>query len=329
MRIFLTGGSGFVGQHLIRQLHAAGHSVLALVRSAESARTVADVGAQPVRGDLAELSGRSDAAVRPAWLEHLRDVDAVVHAAARMAFWGTDAEFRTDNHEPTVALHAAAIEAGVARFVLVSAASVSTGSQRAPVVDESSDNGLPNIAYSRVKLATEDALRSADSPGTTLVVLRPPFIWGQGMTTLADAVEMARRGQFAWIDDGRHLTDFVHVGNLADAVVLALSNGRHGVPYYITDGSPLPVRDFYTALLATQGIDVSGSRSVPLAVAAPLAAVLDRAARLLRRRTAPPLSDWLVAIMGRDRTYDISAARTELGYEPRVGLDAGLREMTR
>ncbi|WP_328491583.1 NAD(P)-dependent oxidoreductase [Streptomyces sp. NBC_00414] len=329
MRVFLTGGSGFVGQHLIRQLRAEGHTVLALARSTGSARAAADAGAQPVRGDLAQLSGRSDPAVRPTWLEHLREADAVIHAAARMAFWGTDAGFRADNHEPTVALHAAAVEAGVSRFVLVSAASVSTGSQRAAVVDENSDDGRPNIAYSRVKLATEHALRGSDSPGMTLIILRPPFIWGQGMTTLAEAVETARKGRFAWIDNGRHIMDFVHVENLADSVVLALSHGRHGVPYYVTDGSPMPIRGFFTALLASHGIDVSGSRSVPLAVASPMAAVMDSAARLLRRRTAPPLNNWLVSFMGRDRSYDISAARTDLRYEPRVSLDTGLLEMTR
>lgn len=325
MRIFLTGGSGFVGQHLIRQLRAEGHTVLALARSNSSARTVTDAGAEPVRGDLAELPGRNPAV----WLDRLRDVEAVVHAAARMEFWGPDQGFRTDNHEPTVALHAAAAQAGVSRFVLISAAGVSIGSQRATVVDENTDNGTPNIAYSRVKLATENALRSVTTPGMSLVILRPPFIWGSGLTTIADAVEAAKKGQWMWIDSGRHLMDYVHVDNLADAVVLSLTRGRDGGVYYITDGNPMPVRDFFTALLDTQGVDISGSRSIPLAIAAPLAAIMDGTARLLRRRTPPPLANWLIATMGRDRIYDISAARADLGYQPRVSLDAGMLEMAR
>ncbi|AQZ68535.1 NAD(P)H steroid dehydrogenase-like protein in alkane synthesis cluster [[Actinomadura] parvosata subsp. kistnae] len=323
MRVFLTGGSGFVGQHLIRRLQAEGHTVLALARSAASARKVTDAGAQPLRGDLAELAGPGT----PIWLDRLHDVDAVVHAAARMEFWGDDAGFLADNHVPTVALHEAALKAGVSRFVLISAAGVSTGTQRAAVVDESTDDGTPLIAYCRVKLATENALRAAPSPGTTLVILRPPFIWGAGMTTLAETAEAAGKGRWLWIDGGRHLMDFVHVGNLADAVVPALTHGRHGVPYYVTDGTPMPVRDFFTALLATQGADVSAARSIPRAVVAPIVALLDGAARLLRRPTPPPLTNWLVAVMGRDRSYDIGAARTDLGYRPRVSLDAGLREM--
>lgn len=71
----------------------------------------------------------------------MAEVDAVVHVAAHMEFWGADSLFEQANHVPTVALHAASVAAGVRRFVLVSAASVSTGSQHRPVVDESTPNG--------------------------------------------------------------------------------------------------------------------------------------------------------------------------------------------
>jgi nucleoside-diphosphate-sugar epimerase len=326
MRVFLTGGSGFVGQRLIRQLRSEGHTVLALARSTASARKMTDAGAQPVLGDLAELTKEGDESGPPAWLELLPDVDAVVHAAARMEFWGDDAGFRADNHDPSVALHAATVAAKVPRFVLISAAGVSTGTQRAAVVDENTDNGTPVIAYCRVKLATENALRAAASQGTTLVILRPPFVWGAGMN-IAETAAAAAKGRFMWIDGGRHIVDFIHVDNLADAVLLALTKGDHGVPYYVTDGTPMAVRDFFTPLLATQGVDISASRSLPRAVVAPVVALMDGGARHLRRRTPPPLTNWLVAFLGRDRVYDISAARSVLGYRPRVSLDTGLLEM--
>jgi nucleoside-diphosphate-sugar epimerase len=326
MKIFVTGGSGFVGSALVHRLVADGHEVTALARSGASIHRVRAAGAEPVPGDLADL-GRADSPP-PEWLTALRGVDAVVHVAAHMEFWGPDALFERANHVPTVALHAASVATGVRRFVLVSAASVATGSQRRPVVDESTPEGRPNIAYSRVKLATERALRDADSGGTELVVLRPPFIWGRGMTTIEEMAEAAAAGRFAWIDHGRHIVDFVHVDNLVGAVLRALTGGRHRGVYYVTDGNPMPIRDFLTPLLATRGVDLSTSRSVPLAVAAPMAAVMDRTARLLRRKSAPPLTNWLVSFAGRDRSYDITAARTELGYSPDVTLEKGLAEMT-
>ena len=325
MKIFVTGGSGFVGSALVHRLVAEGHEVLALARSDASIQRVRATGADPVPGDLADLR-ETDPHARP-WLARLQEVDAVVHVAAHMEFWGPDSLFEHANLVPTVALHAASVAAGVRRFVLVSAASVATGSQRRPVVDELTPEGRPNIAYSRVKLATERALLSARGGRTELVALRPPFIWGRGMATLDDLTKVAEAGRFSWIDNGRHTVDFVHVGNLVSSIVLALTRGRDGGVYYVTDGTPMPIRDFLTPLLATRGVDLSTSRSVPMAIAAPLAAMMDRTARLLRRKTAPPLTNWLVSWTGRDRSYDITAARAELGYSPDVTLEKGLAEM--
>ncbi|HTQ19875.1 MAG TPA: NAD(P)-dependent oxidoreductase, partial [Mycobacterium sp.] len=155
-----------------------------------------------------------------------------------------------------------------------------------------------------------------------------PFIWGAGMTTINEMAETAKAGQFMWIDRGRHIMDFVHVGNLAHAVERALAHGRPDGIYYVTDGTPMPIREFLTPLLATQGIDLSGSRSVPYAVAAPFAATLDRGYRLLRRPKPPVLTNWLVTFLGRDRSYDITAARRDLGYTPEVSVADGLAEMT-
>lgn len=324
MRVFVTGGSGFVGQHLIRRLVGAGHEVRALARTDHAADLVGRAGAQPVLGDLSELV---EGDPPPRWTSALHGVDAVVHGAAHMAFWGPDDLFRRTNLEPSVALHRVAASSGVSRFVLISAASVASGTQRAPVVDERTDEGRPNIAYSRVKLATERTLLGVDTPTMTTVALRPPFIWGAGMSTLADFVAAVEAGRFSWIDNGRHTVDFVHVDNLTEAVRLALTRGRAGRAYYVTDGTPLPAREFFTPLLATQGADVRAARSVPFAVAAPLGVVFEAGARLLRRPEPPMLTNWITTFMGRDRSYDITAARSELGYTPSVDLADGLAEM--
>ncbi|UXA17235.1 NAD(P)-dependent oxidoreductase [Mycobacterium sp. SMC-4] len=323
MNIFVTGGSGFVGQHLVRRLVGAGHEVRALARTDRAADLVGRAGAQPVLGDLADLVESA----APQWTSALRGVDAVVHGAAYMAFWGPDEVFRRANLEPSVALHQVAASSGVSRFVLISAASVASGTQRAPVVDERTDEGRPNIAYSRIKLETERTLLSTVTPTMATVALRPPFIWGRGMSTLDEFVSTAQAGRFSWIDNGTHTVDFVHVDNLAEAVHLALTRGRAGRAYYVTDGTPMSTRDFFTPLLATQGVDVSAARSVPFALARPLGALLDAGARLLRRPEPPMLTNWITTFMGRDRSYDITAARIELGYHPSVTVAEGLAEM--
>jgi nucleoside-diphosphate-sugar epimerase len=327
MRIFLTGGSGFVGHHILRRLTGEGHVVRALARSAATAQQLEDAGAEVVRGDLVELGPPGEP---PGWLSvALADADAVVHAAAHMQFWGRDQTFVERNLEPTVELYRAAVDAGVRRFVLLSAASVSSGSQRAAVVDETTDPGRPNIAYSRVKLRTERELLAAPHGETTLVILRPPFVWGVGMrATLQGFVDSVHAGRFAWIDHGRHTMDMVHVDNLAYAVALALVRGEHGLTCYVTDGNPMSVREFVSALLATQRVQ-AGDRSVPRPVASAVATILQAGAKAVGSPTAPPLTPWVVTFLGRDRSYDISQARAALGYAPVVSLEDGLRDMTR
>jgi nucleoside-diphosphate-sugar epimerase len=319
MRILVTGGSGFVGKATIRRLKDEGHHVLALARSDASAERVRGFGAEPVIGDLEQLPQGN-----PTWLKVLADCDAIVHAAAYLEFWGPDRLYEQRNLHPTVALHAAAVRAGVSRFILISAASVSTGTQRAAVVDETTDNGRPNIAYSRVKLATEQALLAAPSGKTQTIILRPPLIWGAGMATLEPMADTVRAGQWAWIDHGRHTMDFIHVDNLAHAITLSLDHGTPGNAYYITDGTPQPVHEFLTALLATQHV-TPPERSVPRPIATALATALETAYKATRRPTAPPLTRWLVAVMGHDRSYNITAARRQLGYEPVISLNEGLK----
>ena len=326
MRVFVTGGSGFVGRHVLRRLVDDGHQVSALARSDRAAGIVRSAGADPISGDMADLTAAGD---RAQWTDALDGIDAVVHAAAFMEFWAPDKPFRRANLDPSIALHRAAAASGVTRFVFVSAASVASGTQRAAVVDETTDEGRPNIAYSRVKLATERALLAANTPAMTTIILRPPFIWGAGMTTVNEMADAAKASQFTWIDHGEHIMDFVHVDNLVHAVARALTHGRPGGIYYITDGTPMPIREFLTPLLATQGVDISDSRSVPYAIAGPFAAALDASYRMLRRPKPPMLTNWLVTFLGRDRSYDFNAARTELGYTPQVPLAQGLAEMTR
>jgi len=326
MDVFLTGGSGSAGGVIIRRLVADGNTVHALARSASAEKAVAAAGARPVRGDLADTV-RTGADV-PAWLNTLHEVDAVVHAAAFMEFWGPDELFVERNLLPTRALYGAAVAAGVKRFVLLSAASVSTGTKHLSSVDETSDTGRPNIAYSRVKLRTEQELLALPHGETALVILRPPFLWGHGAANnLQGFVDSVEAGRFAWIDGGQHTVDFCHFDNLAHAIALAMTRGDHGLVCYVTDGNPRPARSFFTPLLATRGLDVSRSSSYPRAIASAIATVMETAAKARRSATPPPLTQWIVTFMGHDRVYDITRARTHLGYQPTITVDEGLHRM--
>jgi nucleoside-diphosphate-sugar epimerase len=106
-------------------------------------------------------------------------------------------------------------------------------------------------------------------------------------------------------------------------LLLAAARGRAGEPYFVTDGDRVVFREFVSAMLETQGVDPP-TRSVPVAVAAPLAAASEVAWRLLRRGGEPPLTRFAVWISSQECTIDISKARSELGYAPVRDRESGL-----
>ena len=134
MKILVTGGSGFLGAHLIPRLVSDGHEVFALARSPSSDEKLRGFGATPVRGDLEAPGGLA-----------LPVVDAVVHAAAHFRLAGPRAPYFRTNVAGTQALLKAAQEAGAKTFVHVSAAAVVMDDKGSPMrgADESAPT-FPN-----------------------------------------------------------------------------------------------------------------------------------------------------------------------------------------
>jgi len=108
--------------------------------------------------------------------------------------------------------------------------------------------------------------------------------------------------------------------------VLAATRGEPGNAYFVTDGSPVVFRDFITDLMATAGVEMP-RRTVPLAVAKPLAAITEGLWGALGRDSAPPLTRLAVWLSALECTIDISKARTELGYEPVKTIEEGMAEL--
>jgi nucleoside-diphosphate-sugar epimerase len=158
-------------------------------------------------------------------------------------------------------------------------------------------------------------------------VLRPRLVWGPGDTTIVPALKDAvDKGRFSWIGGGGHKTSTTHVANVVEGLVLAATRGKPGNAYFVTDGDPVVFRDFITELMATAGVDMPG-RSVPVAVAKPLAGISEGIWGALRRTSTPPLTRLAVWLSAMECTIDISKARSELGYEPVKTIEEGMAEL--
>ncbi len=315
MMVFVTGGSGFIGGHVIEALVARGHTVRAMARSEGSAKAVKRYGAEPVRCALG--------ATLPA---HLAGCDAIVHCAAFVEEWGTREQFWDANVEGTSQLLASARAAGVRRFVHIGTeAALFDGHDLIGVDERAPYPARQRFLYSETKAEAERRVLAANEPRVfETISLRPRLVWGpRDATVLPVIVEMAKAGRFAWIDGGRALTSTTHVANLAHAVTLALEAGRGGEAYFIADDGERTMRDFLSALAETRGVTLP-ERSMPGALARSIAAVLETAWRVLRLSGRPPLTRFTASMMSASITVRTDKARAELGYAPVLSVHEGL-----
>ncbi len=317
MTAFVTGGSGFIGGKLIARLVGEGETVRALARSDSSESRVAELGAEPVRGEVGD---------RAALAAGMTGCDVVYHAAAKVEDAGPWEDFLRDNVEGTRNAVEAAGQAGVRRFVHVSTEAVLIAGDPLVNVDERAPLRVDSKApYPRSKALAEQAVLGAG--GIERVIVRPRFVWGAGdRTLLPNIVSMVKAGRFAWIGGGRHRTDTAHVDSVVEGLVLAAAKGRDGEVYFVTDGEPVVFREFLSELIATQGVDVP-TRSIPTPVAGAVAAVGETAWSLLPLPGRPPLTRFAYWVSSQECTINIAKARSELGYEPVRSREDGLAEL--
>jgi nucleoside-diphosphate-sugar epimerase len=315
MRVFVTGGSGFVGGRLIQTATRSGHTVVGLARSRRAEDAVTSRGGAAVRCDLND---------RVALRAAMAGADLVVHAAAKLTGGPREAgEYHRVNVDGTRAVLDAAATAQVPRVVVLSTEQTLMGRRPLVRADESTPHASRPIGlYAATK---RDAERSALAAGA--VVVRPRMIWGDGDTTLLPVVvESARSGRLRWIGGGGHLTSTCHVDNVVDGVLAAGERGKPGEVYHLTDGEPVVFREFWSALLATQGVPAP-TATAPRGLTMAAAAATELAWRLLRRPGSPPLDRMTVALLADECTIDDAKARRDLGYGSPVSHEAGLARM--
>lgn len=336
---FVTGGSGFVGRELVRQLLARGVTVRALARSDAAAATVAALGAEPVRGDLLDAaalaSGMRAAGGAPC--------DTVFHIAGHLDVWGPAESFRRTNVQGTEVVVAAARAACVPALVSAGAAAVLMEGTL-PLLD--ADEHVPRswalgapawAPYIATKAEAEARVRAANAPALRTVVVHPPAIWGAGDPyTLPGLVKAVRRHQLVWVSHpgargGRYPYATCHVENVCEGLICAALRGRGGEAYLVTDGpepdgASITFRDWVEGMLGAIGVRARAP-SLPFGAAWASAAATEGVWRALRLPGIPPITRVMLRMIGIPFTMRDDRARRELGYVGRTARAAGLAAM--
>jgi len=322
MKALVTGGGGFLGKAMVRQLVARGDQVRSYSRGRYPELT--DLGVDVLRGDLADARGVASA---------VEGIDLVFHVAARAGIWGAWNEYHRTNVVGTENVLTACKRHGVGGLVYTSSPSVVFHNQDMEGVDESVPYPETYLAhYPKTKAMAERRVLEANSPELATVALRPHLIWGPGDNHLVPRIlERGRAGKLKRIGTEPKLVDSVYIEDAARAHLLAgdtLSPGSRvaGKVYFISQGEPLPVWDLVNRILGAGGVGpVEKTVSPRLALVAGW--VLEVVYRALGRKSEPPMTRFLARQLSTAHWFDISAARRDLGFEPGLSIQEGIQKL--
>lgn len=327
MQALVTGGGGFLGGYLVEALLARGDRVRSFGRG-EYPQLSAQ-GVEVVRGDIRDNSALASAC---------RGIDCVFHAAALPGV-GMDREaFRSVNQVGTELLLANCRRQGVRRFVYTSSPSVVFGGRDQCGVDERAPHDFgwmrrSRAYYSESKACAEQAVLAANGKELNTCALRPHLIWGPGDTHLIPRlIARARSGRLRRVGDGTNLVDITYVENAADAHLLAADKlsgeaaSAAGKAYFISQGEPVNCWQWIDEILALVNLRPV-RKSISLKSAWRLGAACETVYRVLRLKSEPPMTRFLAAQLATPHWFDISAARRDLGYQPRVSMAEGMQRL--
>jgi nucleoside-diphosphate-sugar epimerase len=318
--ILVTGGGGFLGKAIVRQLLAEGHQVASFSRRQYA--QLSELGVRQFAGDLAD----------PEAVEQACDgMDAVFHVAARPGVWGAFDEYYRPNVTGTHNVIAACRACRVPMLVYTSSPSVVFDGTDMQGVDESVPYPASYHApYPQTKAMAEQAVLAAADQTLDTVALRPHLIWGPEDNHLVPRI-IARARQLRQVGDGGNRVDTIYIDNAARAHVLAMAAleanpAVSGKVYFISDDDPIGLWEMVNRILAAGGKPPVKGRISP-STAYAIGAVLEWLYRTLGLSGEPRMTRFVARELATAHWFDISAAKRDLGYTAEVSIDEGMARL--
>ncbi|MFL6197046.1 MAG: NAD-dependent epimerase/dehydratase family protein [Thermoanaerobaculia bacterium] len=315
MRILVTGGTGFTGKALVRRLLDLGHEVVALdYKEGLKTRELREWGAEVVLGSVTD-----PAVVRRA----MEGAEVVQHLAAAFREMNVpDRYYWEVNVQGTRNVLEAALDQGVRKLVYCSTCGVHGNIARPPGGEDAPIQ--PADYYQRTKYEAEPIVHEFHRRGLPAVILRPAAIYGPGdPERFLMIFRRVARGKFPMFGSGRTLYHPLYIDNLVDAFVRVMADGvGDGEAYLIADDQYLEIEDLVRRVARALGVDVK----IPHYPVWPVVAVghvVEKACRPFG--IAPPIFPRRVDWYRQNRAFKIDKARRDFGYDPKVGIDEGLR----
>jgi dihydroflavonol-4-reductase len=317
VKYLITGATGFIGPHLVKNLVKAGHACRCLVRGSSLASVLQDLGAELVVGDI----------TRPATLAGIAaGMDCVLHLATlghMSNFTVTESMFEAINVQGAVNVMQEALSAGVKRVVHCSTVAAMGISPDVPATEKSRCH--PHHPYGRSKLkAEQEILHLVEQHCLPAVIVRFSMVYGPGdPRDILKLTRLTKKGLFPKIGNRPKLTPLIHVDDAVRGLLMAAEKGSMGDIYLLTNQNSLPFDDIRKILQKALGV-----KRLPLYVpewtALTIASLAEKIFPLLGK--IPPVSRKNIESTLADRVFSIEKSARELGFRPEVDPEVGLEE---
>jgi len=317
LRYLITGATGFIGPYLIKELISLGHSCRCLVRYDSNTKVLEGQGVELIKGDV----------TRAETLNRIADgIDCVIHMATlghMSNYTVTESMFEHVNVQGSINVMHEAIRAGVGRFIHCSTVAAMGICSEVPATEKSKCN--PHHSYGRSKLKAErEVLSMVADQGLPAVIVRFSMVYGQGdWRDMLKLTRMAKKSLFPKVGKRSKLTPLIHVKDAVRGLLLAAEKGRAGEIYLITNRQSEPFDRIINIIQETLKVS-KVPLHVPEWVALSIASMVEKFFLLLGK--APPVSRKNIESTLADRVFSIEKAQRELGFNPQVDPEQGLRE---
>jgi nucleoside-diphosphate-sugar epimerase len=314
MRIFLTGGTGYIGRALAHRLVDSGHEVRALVRPASDAEPLKRLGAATFPGDVAD---------RVSMREGMSGADWVIHAAADLDLTGPQERMRRANVQGSENVASLAYKLGVGRLLSVSSMAYFGGSPPdGSVVDETAPLQTPfPTLYSATKHSGELAIQEYGKKGLRINTVYPSLVYGPpGKKEGANAILRGfLKGRFPVLVGAERKVSWIYLDDLVEGMLKVMEKAPPGRGYLMA-GEVTTLRGLVDRVCRLGGVKAPGL-DLPVGLARAGLLLSSPFYRLRGRR--PPFSAEQLNSLERNWAFSDARARTELDWRPR-GLDEGL-----
>ncbi|TCS96857.1 NAD-dependent epimerase/dehydratase family protein [Hazenella coriacea] len=323
MKALVTGTTGFLGYALATRLHQMGWQVTATGRNQSIGEELVQQGISFVPADLND---------QPSVMNLCQGQEVVFHCAALSSPWGPYQRFYEANVLGTRHIIQGCQEQQVKRLVHVSTPSIYFRFKDQLNISEQDPLPAQKVnAYAETKWLAEQEMDQAFQDGLSVVTIRPRALFGPRDQAIIPRLLKANEQRFIpLINGGQVWLDVTYVENVVDACLLCVESPTStlGKKYNITNGEPMLLIELLEKVFA-QLDQPMRTKKISFPTAYRLASMLEFLAKTIGFGKEPTLTKYTVGLLGMSQTLDISAAKTELGYQPRISIEEGLEEFIR